>query len=243
MLAECQVYGTTSSPVDEHGTGRGRPPSLPRMPSRALDPRLSALTRGVRRAVLRRRRLLAAACLAGAVLTGLQAVAPPPPPTVPVLTAARDLAAGRVLGPDDLRTARFASGTEPSGGTTAAEAVGRVLAAPLRRGEPVTDLRLVSPDLLSGYPGLVAAPVPLPDPAVAGLLRVGDRVDLLAADPRGGEATVLADDAPVIALPAAPDGMAAEARTRLVVLGLTESASRQVAAASVQAYLAITISR
>ena len=52
-----------------------------------------------------------------------------------------------------------------------AELTGRVLAAPVRRGEPVTDVRVVGPGLWSQVPaGQVAAPVRLADLAVATLL-------------------------------------------------------------------------
>ena len=70
--------------------------------------------------------------------------------------------------------------------------MGRQLAAPLRRGEPVTDAALVGPSLVRGRPDLVALPVRLPDTAMAELLRVGDGVDLVAADPQGGPAATVA---------------------------------------------------
>src|SRR5690242_13846156 len=107
--------------------------------------RLASILRPVRRAVLARRRALAAALTAVAVLAGLQAVAAPPPPHVPVAVAARDLPAGTVLAPGDVTTVDFAPGSVPSG--LAGEVAGRTLAAPLRAGEPVTDVRLVGPAL------------------------------------------------------------------------------------------------
>ena len=39
------------------------------------------------------------------------------------------------------------------------------------------------------------------DPGAVALLRVGDRIDVLATDPESGEATVLLDGSPVLALP------------------------------------------
>ena len=85
----------------------------------------------------------------------------------------------------DLATVGFAAGTAPE--ALADDPVGRVLAAPLRAGEPVTDVRLVGP-ADRGPTRLVAVPVRLPDPGMVALLRVGDRIDLLATDPRGGGA-------------------------------------------------------
>jgi Flp pilus assembly protein CpaB len=205
--------------------------------------RLAALRRGVRRSVLRRRRLLAALLLGAAVVAGLRTVSPEPPPTVAVLAAARDLPAGTVLGPGDLASVPFAAGTSPAGTVPREELLGRTLAAPVRRGEPLTDRRVVGPGLLDGYPGLVAAPVPVPDPATAGLLRVGDRVDLLAADPRGGEATVLAEQAPVLALPDAPADQVGAAAGRVVVLAVPPDAAADIVSAGVQRYLGLVLSR
>ena len=67
--------------------------------------------------------------------------------------------------------------------------VGEVLAAPLRAGEPVTDVRLVGARADDGQPGLVAVPVRLPDPGMVALLDVGDRIDVVATDPQEGGAT------------------------------------------------------
>lgn len=198
--------------------------------------------RRLRRGVLARRRLLAAALAGIAVAAGLRAATAPPPPTVPVLVARHDLGAGTVLGPADLTTAAFAVDTVPSGVTR--DLVGRTLAAPLRRGEPVTDLRLVGPALAEGHPGLVAVPVRLPDPGAVALLTVGDRIDVLAADPRAGTARALALDVPVLAI-AAPegDGVGSPLPGRLVVIGVPAEAVAGVAAAGVQDFLSFAFSR
>ena len=155
------------------------------MSSAPLRTRLSPARAAVRRAVLRRRRLLSALFAAAAVLAGVRAVAPAPPATESVLTAAHDLPSGTVLGPGDLVTRQLPAGSAPDGLATGNDVVGRTVAAPLRRGEPVTDVRLVGPSLLDGYPGLVAVPVRIPDTGAAALLEVGDRVDLMATDPTG----------------------------------------------------------
>jgi Flp pilus assembly protein CpaB len=196
--------------------------------------------------VLRYRRLLAALCAGGAVLAGLQAVAPPPPATVSVLVAARDLPAGTVLADDDLVTTAFRPGSAPDSVAGRGRAVGRTLAAPLRRGEPVTDVRLVAPSLLAGYPGLVAVPVRIPDPGTVGLLRVGDRVDLLVTETDGSAAEQLAADVPVLALPR-DDGDGGPAggglvSGRLVVLGTAPGLAGPVSAAAVRGCLGIALS-
>src|SRR4051794_34564128 len=99
--------------------------------------RLRAGARRVRRAVLRRRRLLAALCALVAVWAGLRATAAPAPALVPVTVAAHDLGAGTVLGPGDVTTVGFAPATVPAGRVR--DPVGRTLAGPLRRGQPLTD--------------------------------------------------------------------------------------------------------
>ena len=203
--------------------------------------RLVAPLRSVRRAVLARRRPLAAVLTAVAVVTGIHAAAAPPPASVDVVVAARDLPAGTVLTPGDLHTVGFAPGSVPAG--ISDEAVGRTLAAPLRAGEPVTDVRVVGPALTDGYPGLTAVPVRLPDAGMVELLRVGDRVDLVAADPQRGGASVVATDVPVLAVPAAdPDAAATALPGRLVVVGAEPAAVPRLAEASVRTFLTIAFS-
>lgn len=201
-------------------------------PSRALG--------SVRRAVLRRRRLLAAVLTAIAVAAGLHAVAAPPPDTVAVLVAARDLPAGTELGSNDLVETAFAPGSAPD--DVVADPAGRTLAAPLRRGEPVTDVRLVGPQLTEGLSDLAATPVRLPDAGMVELLRVGDRIDLLAADPRGTGAETVAVAAPVLAIPseAAAGPGTAGLPGRLVVLGIDPEEVAGVAAAAVGSFVTFT---
>ena len=115
---------------------------------------------------------------------GVQAATAPPPPAVGVLTAARDLPAGAVIGSDDLVHGRLRPGLGPEPALTG-DVVGRTLAAPVRRGEPVTDVRLVGPALTAGDPELTAVPVRLPDAGMVELLDVGDRIDLIGTDPQG----------------------------------------------------------
>jgi Flp pilus assembly protein CpaB len=68
--------------------------------------------------------------------------------------------------------------------------VGRFLAAPVRRGEPLTDERLLSPALLAadGSADALAVPVRVTDAAAtAALVQAGNRVDVLSAgDPSTG---------------------------------------------------------
>lgn len=212
------------------------------MPTASPRDRLTRPLRAVRRAVLIRRRLLAAVLAAVAVATGVHAAAAPPPPTERVLTAARDLPAGTLLSESDLVEQEFAPESVPVG--VADDAVGRRLASPVRGGEPVTDVRLVGASLAASDPSLTAVPVRFPDAAMVGLLRVGDEIDVLATDPQGGGATVVAAGVPVLAIPppdtaAASDGQAGA----LVVLGVPDGTVSGLADASTRLFLTFAYSR
>ncbi len=195
----------------------------------------------LRRAVQARRRPLAAVLAGVAVLAALRTLAPPPVPTVEVLVAARDLPAGSVVGADDVVPAAYSPGLAPHG--LADDPVGRVLAAPLRQGEPVTDVRLVGPSLTEGYDGLVAVPVRLPDAGSVALLRVGDRIDLVATDPEAAVARTLASSVPVVALPRpATDGDGAGITGRLLVVAAPPDVAEDIAAAAVGDFLSFAFS-
>jgi Flp pilus assembly protein CpaB len=158
---------------------------------------------------------------------------------VPVQVAAHDLAAGARLTDGDLVTVGFRPGTEPAG--LVEDPRGLTLATSLLRGEPVTRPRVLGPALTDGHTGMVATPVRLPDTAVASLLRVGDRVDVLAADPQGGPTRPLAEAALVLALPAPVDDAVTDSLPgRVVVLGLGADEVPEVAGASVTHYLTVS---
>ena len=219
-----------------------RPTDPPRDPS-DLRRRLGSRWRRVRRAVLVRRRLLAALLAGAAVVTGVRAASLPPTETTAVVVAADDLPGGTVLDPEDLTTARLPLDAVPDGAVPdLGWAPGRTLAAPLRRGEPLTDLRLVAPGLLDGYEGLVATPVRVADPAAARLLAVGDRIDLVAVSPDGGTAEVVAEAAPVVAVPepSPDDGVVGGA---LVVVAVPETQAMGLAEAAVRSVISVVLTR
>ena len=163
-----------------------------------------------------RRRWLAAGLAGVAMLLALTALAPPDSRRDPVVVASQDLPAGHVVRSADLRVADLPPDAVPDGASASADAlVGRVLAGALRRGEPLTDVRLVGRRLLSGLPpGLVAAPVRPADAGVLALVEPGDRVDVLAATaaeaPDGGTtgtlspARLVAAGARVLSVPPRP---------------------------------------
>lgn len=143
------------------------------------------------------RRLLAGSLAAAAAAAVIQVATPAAPDLRPVLVAARDLAGGATLGSGDLVRRFLPVDAVPSGALTSTDdATGRVLAAPVRSGETVTDVRLVGPSLLAAAgPGLVAAPVRLADAGAVSLLRPGDRVDVLAADDHAAGSSSVAGEA------------------------------------------------
>jgi pilus assembly protein CpaB len=165
---------------------------------------------------------------------------------VDVVVAAHDLPGGEPLGSGDLAIARLPPSVVPTGSVTALGAtIGRTLAAPMRAGEPLTDVRLVGPRLVDALRlGLVATPIRVADAAVAGLLRPGDRVDVLAtpADPAAGETTgVIAADALVIAVPRPPSDGATPLDGALVLLATTPRVATALAGASTGDRLSLTL--
>jgi Flp pilus assembly protein CpaB len=156
-----------------------------------------------------------------------------------------DLPSGTVLGPADLTVRAVPAAVAPVG--SAAHAVGRTLAAPVRAGEPVTDVRLVGPSVVAGYPGRVALPVRIADGDAVTLLRPGDHVGLVAADPRRGTASYVAVDVPVLSLPrpatdASDINGAAALPGRLVVVAALPSDVDRIAGAAATDLLSVVIS-
>lgn len=195
------------------------------------------------------RRLAAIGLLVAAVLVGLRpdrvaGPVAPPPPTTPVVVAARDLAAGSVLTGADLRTVPMPDAVLPAGAArSVAGLAGRVAAGPMRRGEPVTDARVVGPGLTAGLPvGSAAVPVRLAEPETATLVRAGDRVDVLGAPvgPDGtgtGDAVEIATGVRVLAVLAgqqAADGA-------VLVVAAAGRAARALAGAAARHRITVTV--
>ncbi len=159
------------------------------------------------RAVSWRRRLLAAALAAASVALALQLLEPRPAPTTTVLAAARDLPGGHALGKSDVRELALPTDAVPAGALSPGDArATRMLAGPVRAGEPLTDVRMMGPALLASLDDqLVAAPVRMADAGALSLVRPGDRIDVLAAETDLEQAQrparVVARAAPVLALP------------------------------------------
>ncbi|HEX3005028.1 MAG TPA: Flp pilus assembly protein CpaB [Angustibacter sp.] len=149
------------------------------------------------------RRWLAAGATAAAVASGLQVLAPEPQPGRAVVVAARDVPAGAALQGADLTVVSRPVGELPASAVSrVADAVGRVVAAPLASREVLTASRLVGDGLLLGQPpSAVAAPVRVADAAAAALLHPGSRVDVLVAVEGARTARTVARGATVLARP------------------------------------------
>ncbi len=196
--------------------------------------------RRLRRRVLLHRRLLAALAAGGAVLAGLHAAAPAPPETVTVWAARQDLPGGEVLEEGDLTPLELPPGAVPAEAVRDPDSVlGRTLAAPMTRGEPLTAVRTLAGGLLRGYPGATAVPLRITDAAVVDLLRVGDRVSFVVADPDGRRAPApLVTKVPVIAIAETRETAAGSpAPGRIVVAAVPTGEATEVAAAAATSVL------
>ncbi|HXH80348.1 SAF domain-containing protein [Nocardioides sp.] len=203
-------------------------------------PAVRRKARALRRLVLARRRPLAALLVALAVFAGLRATVGPAPPTVQVPVAAADLSAGDRVAPEDVSMVAWPEALAPVG--LGSSPVDRVLAAPVRQGEAITDVRVVGAELAEAHPELTVMPLRLPDPAVVELLEAGDRIDLSAVDPETGESDELAHDVLVLAIP--PPGAADSSLTgRLIVAGIDPASAETVAVASLRDFLTVAYTR
>jgi hypothetical protein len=203
-------------------------------------PSVRRKARALRRLVLARRRPLAALLVALAVFAGLRAVADPAPSTVEVPVATDDLPAGTRVRPADVSMVSWPEALAPLG--LGRSPVDEVLAAPVRRGEAITDVRLVGSDLARAHPELTVMPLRLPDPAVVELLAPGDRIDLSAVDPETGETEVVAFEVLVLAIPP-PDAADSSLTGRLIVAGIDPASAEPVAAATLRDFLTVTYAR
>ncbi|MDQ2884389.1 MAG: SAF domain-containing protein [Actinomycetota bacterium] len=215
----------------------------PRALVSVLRQRWEAVARrsGFGRTLLLRRTI--AALLVG--LAAVLALAPgrASPADDEVVVAARDLAAGTVLGPGLVTLRGIPEQVVPDGAARVPSAVlGRTLAAPVRRGEPLTDVRLTGSDLtrtISTNPDTVSVSLRLADPGVATLLRPGATVDVVTVGERQDEPVVLARGARVLAVLEAGTHTG-ERAGKLVLVALDPVAATRVAAASLSQTLTVT---
>jgi pilus assembly protein CpaB len=205
----------------------------------------------LRRLAAQPRRFAAAVCLGLAVLCALHVVRPRPPATRAVWVVAHDIAGGAPLAARDVKAERLPLPAVPQGALAArTRIVGRLVAAPMREGEPLTDVRLLEPSLLAALPepGLVAVPIRLADgPAAAALTHAGDLVDVLGTtgDDSGGapaaSTRVIAAGVTVLAVPARDS--AADDGAGLVVVAATREQAARLAGAATATRLSLALLR
>ncbi|MDT7783189.1 MAG: hypothetical protein QOF58_1608 [Pseudonocardiales bacterium] len=137
----------------------------------------------------------------------------------PAVVASRDLPAGVALSESDVRLVSF---PVPVTGSFAGPdlVVGRTLSGAARAGVPLTDF-----DLASTSDDLASVAVRVADQGLAGVVRMGDRVDVVSPS-----AEVLAENASV-----------RETRGQVVVLTLPRLNATRVAAMSLDHSLAVTL--
>jgi pilus assembly protein CpaB len=179
-------------------------PPMPPVTGRRRRP-LQALARA---ASWHRRKLAVIAAIAS-VLTGLSAAAPEGPAMTTVVKAKSQLPGGLLLSASDLVLDRVVASDVPEGTLTDAnELVGKTLAAPVAQNQMMT-LLTTTAARISVPPGHVIAPLRLGDSALTALLRPGDVVDVVAANPEGDvPATVVASNVRVVTVPEAPNDRA-----------------------------------
>lgn len=157
-----------------------------------------------------------------------------------VVVAVRDLSPGITVTADDVVLRRRPAAMLPDGAITAiGVVVGATLAGPSRRGEVLTDTRILGPRLtgLSAGPDARTVPLHLTDAAVLEMIRPGDVVDVLGV-PSGGDARprLLAGKAVVVLVSPAKTG-----DDRVVLVALPAPAANALAAASLVQSLTLTI--
>src|SRR5690606_4277258 len=113
-----------------------------------------------------------------------------------------------------------------------------------RRGEIVTDVRLLSSRLAESAAGPDAriVPIPLADAALTDLVRAGDVVDIVAgpAD-EAGAARLIATDAVVVLVSAEQNGVGSRSGGRIVLVALAATAAKAVAGATLVEPVTLTL--
>jgi Flp pilus assembly protein CpaB len=198
------------------------------------------------------RTVLARRIVAGGlvVLAGVAALrSNPDDDRTEVVVAARDLRPGSALTSDDVRLEKRLAATVPDGSQTDPGAVvGSTLAGPARRGEVLTDVRLLGSRLAESTagPGARIVPLHLADGALIDLVRVGDVVDVLAApanESPGAAATpskVVATDAVVVLVSAKQKSQVADS-DRVLLVALPARVANVVAGSTLGQAVTLTL--
>lgn len=210
----------------------------------SLVSRISAFLRPDWTRTVRARRFAAAGLV---MLAGVAALrSNPEDDRSEVVVAAQDLRPGTALTPGDVRLEKRSATTLPPDGSQADldAVVGSTLASPTRRGEVLTDVRLLGSRLAESTAGPDARIVPLhlADSALVDLVRVGDVVDVLAAPVTDSPAALrlLATDAIVVLVSAQQKAQAADS-DRVVLVALPARLANTVAGAALGQTVTLTL--
>lgn len=192
---------------------------------------------------MRARRIAASGLV---LLAGVAALRPDPGGDhVRVVVATRDLSPGAELTTDDVRLENRSAPTIPDGSLSNVGAVvGSTLAGPARRGEVLTDVRLLGRRLAESAAGPDARIVPVhpADNALIDLVRPGDVVDVVAASGGGAapNSHVVATDAVVVLVSARQKAQGAT-NDRLVLIALPATSANAVAGAALVQTVTLTL--
>src|SRR3954469_6638532 len=194
-------------------------------------------------------RKLAARRVAAGVLVILAAVvalrSDPQGDRTEIVVATRDLSSGVELTADDVKLENRTAAMVPNGAQSDVKAVvGATLAGPARRGEVLTDVRVLGPRLAESVAGPDARilPLPLADTAVLDLVRPGDVVDVLAGSSEAGadvRPQLVATNAVVVLVSEKPKG-AGNGSDRVVLVAVGAHTANELAAAALLQTLTLT---
>lgn len=152
------------------------------------------------------------------------------PQQVLVPVAARDLSSGSAISAQDVTFASFDRASVPAGVLEKSAIRARIVAGPMRQGEPFTDQRAIQPQRLESGEQLALVDIAVEH---ARLLRVGDQVDIVSlGSENSSEATVLAESVPVSVI-----DMHADSRAASLGVAVTPKLAHAILAAQLQAPL------
>lgn len=161
-----------------------------------------------------------------------------------VVVTVRDLSPGVELTAGDVHVEARAAPSIPEGAHSSVDAViGTTLAGPARRGEVLTDVRVLGPRLAESAAGPDAriVPIALADAALMDLIRPGDIVDIVAAPADDTtKAQLIATDAVVVLVSAKDSGIAAR-NGRVVLVALPAAAAKAVAGVALVQAVTLTL--
>ncbi|MCE5289443.1 MAG: SAF domain-containing protein [Nocardiaceae bacterium] len=193
-----------------------------------------------RLANIRRLRQMVAVGLAVAGV-GLLIIDAVDPHDASVVVAVHDLAPGAILTADDVELRALSDDAVPDGAVRdPAEVVGRALAGAARSGEVLTDVRTLGSrlaKLATHDPDSRIVGVRVADAAVAMLLQVGDRVDVISSDDLSGPRR-LASNVAVVMAPSKDQVSSHEGP--MVLLAVSSDTAIDVANASLAGRVTVT---